>query len=139
MKCLIVDDESTARKLIEIHLSQYGTCFTAVSGLLAVQTARRSLAEREPYDLICLDIMMPGMDGHETLSAIREMEKEYGIAPDARAKVIMITALADADHISQAFRSGAESYIIKPVTEEKLTKELAKLGLTEPVQTADED
>ena len=139
MKCLIVDDESTARKLIEIHLSRYGTCFTAVSGLLAVQTARQSLAEGEPYDLICLDIMMPGMDGHEVLSAIREMEKEYEIAPDGQAKVIMTTALADADHISQAFRSGAEGYIIKPVTEEKLTKELAKLGLVEPAQAASED
>jgi len=78
MKCLIVEDDFTARKLLQTHLSEYGDCFVAVNGQEAVDAVLEALEQRHPYDLICLDIMMPGMDGQQTLQAIRQLEQEYG-------------------------------------------------------------
>lgn len=131
MKCLIVEDDFTARKLLQMCLSDYGDCFIAVNGREAVEAVRQALDEGQPYDLICLDIMMPEMDGHEALRKIRRIEEErktYGLDG---VKVIMTTALDDSKDIIGAFRTGCEAYIVKPVRKEKLLGEMQKLGLIE--------
>jgi two-component system chemotaxis response regulator CheY len=117
MKCLIVEDDATSCKLLRVYLSAYGRCFES------------------PNDVILLDIMMPDMDGHQTLMEIRQLEKEFNLDPSRAAKVIMVTALGDADNIMQSFRNGANGFIIKPVRDDILDKEMAKLGLT-PVQSS---
>jgi len=129
MKCLIVEDDFTARKLLQVYLSDYGDCFVAVNGNEAVQAVQGAFEENLPYDLICLDILMPEMDGYETLKAIRQIEKEQGIDEADRVKVIMTTVLSDYDNVTKAFRTGCESYIVKPVTKESLLREIEKLGL----------
>jgi two-component system chemotaxis response regulator CheY len=129
MKCLIVEDDFTARKLLQIYLSDYADCFIAVNGREAVEAFKYALEESEPYDLICLDIMMPQMNGLEALQAIRQAESERGITGLDGIKVIMTTALSDSENVMSAFRSGCEAYIVKPVTKEKLLKEIEKLGL----------
>ena len=65
IKTLIVEDDFACRKALQIFLSEYGNCFIAVNGCEAVEAVRQALDEDQPYDLICLDIMMPEMDGHE--------------------------------------------------------------------------
>ncbi|MEA3226399.1 MAG: response regulator [Planctomycetota bacterium] len=129
MKCLIVEDEFTARKLLQVYLSDYGDCFVAVNGREAVQAFREALEEGQPYDLICLDIMMPEMDGHEALKLIRQIESERGIAGLDGVKVIMTTALDDSKNVMGAFRGGCEAYVVKPVAKENLIAEIEKLGL----------
>jgi two-component system chemotaxis response regulator CheY len=130
MKCLIVEDDFAARKLLQIFLSDYGDCFIAVNGYEAVEAVREALNEGKPYDLICLDIMMPGMDGHQVLEAIRRIEGDYGIGGLDGVKVIMTTALSNSENVFGAFRGGCEAYIVKPVIKEKLLEEIEKLGLT---------
>ena len=129
MKCLIVEDDFAARKLLQIYLSDYGDCFIAVNGNEAVEAVRESFKEGQPYDLICIDIMMPEMDGHEALKAIRQIVNEQGINGLDGVKVIMTTALSDSKQIMRAFRTGCEAYIVKPVRKEKLLEEIEKLGL----------
>lgn len=129
MRCLIVEDEFTARKLLQVYLSDYGDCFVAVNGHEAVEAFRDALKEKKPYDLICLDIMMPGMNGHETLKAIRRIESEHGIAGLDGVKVIMTTASDDSKDVMGAFRSGCEVYLVKPVERENLLEEVEKMGL----------
>ena len=129
MKCLIVEDDFTARKLLQIYLSDYADCFVAVNGHEAVEAVRQAQEEGQPYDLICLDIMMPAMDGREALEAIRVVEKEYGIGGLDGAKVIMTTALDDSKNIMGAFRSGCEAYIVKPIRKAKLLEQMEELGL----------
>ena len=79
MKYLIVEDDFAARRLLQRYLSNYGDCDIAVDGNEAVEAFRQAVDEKEPYDLICLDIMMPNMDGHEALKVIRQIESEHGI------------------------------------------------------------
>ncbi len=129
LKFLIVEDDFTCRKLLQSFLYEFGDCFVAINGQEAVQAVKDALDEGRPYDLICLDIMMPEMDGHEALEAIRQIENEHGIAGLDGVKVIMTTALGDSKNVMGAFRTGCEAYIVKPVAKEKLLEEMGKLGL----------
>jgi two-component system, chemotaxis family, chemotaxis protein CheY len=64
MRCLIVEDDFVGRKLMQKYLSDYGECDVAVDGEEAVEAFRQAVENETPYDLICLDIMMPNMNGH---------------------------------------------------------------------------
>ena len=131
MKYLIVEDDFAARRLLKRYLSSYGECDIAVDGNEAVEAFREAVDDNEPYDLICLDIMMPNMDGREALKAIRQIEHEHGINGLDGVKVIMTTALGDSKSVIGSFREGCEAYIVKPVEKTKLLEEMEKLGLIE--------
>ena len=74
MKALIVEDDGMSRLLLEHILAPFGECHTAVNGKEALEAFREAQERNTPYSLICLDIMMPEMDGHTTLKAIRELD-----------------------------------------------------------------
>ena len=131
MKYLIVEDDFAGRRLLKRYLSDSGECDIAVDGAEAIEAFRQALAENEPYDLICLDIMMPNMDGHDALKAIRRIEHEHGIHGLDGVKVIMTTALDDSKNVMGSFREGCEAYIVKPIEKKKLLEEMEKLGLIE--------
>jgi len=135
MKSLIVEDDFTARKLLQIYLAEYGDTFVAVNGKEAVQAVEESLEVGQPYDLICLDIMMPQMDRVEALKIIRQLEQARGIGGLDSAKVIMTTAKDQSSDIFGAFNTGCEAYIVKPVKRERLVEEMTKLGLIEQPQS----
>lgn len=132
MKTLIAEDDSTSRKLLRNILLAYGSCDIAVDGEEAVEAVRKSLGENYPYDLVCLDVMMPKLDGYAALLKIREMEKEKGIPAKKEVKVIMTTALDDPKNVMQAlYKGGATVYLVKPIIKKNLLEELLKLGLIE--------
>jgi two-component system chemotaxis response regulator CheY len=77
-----------------------------------------------------MDIMMPGVDGNEALRRIREMEREFGIPPELEVKVVMTTALDDPKTVINSFyKSGATSYLVKPISKQKLLRELRTFGM----------
>ncbi len=129
MKCLIAEDDLVARMVLETILSEVSECHAAVDGEKAVAAFKTALDQGEPYDFLCLDIMMPKMDGHQVLLAIRELEEAAGIDELACVKVIMITSLSDPKTVLAAFRAGCEAYITKPVDRSKLLEEMDKLAL----------
>ena len=129
MKCLVVEDDFAARKLLQVYLSDYGDCDIAIDGSEAVKAFKNALNEDCPYDLICLDIMMPNMNGHEALEAIRKIESDRGIGGLDGVKIIMTTALGDSKNVMGAFRKGCEAYIVKPVDKKKLIDEAKNLGV----------
>lgn len=130
MKTLIVEDDFISRKIMKELLAPLGESDIAIDGAEAIQAFRLAHEERRPYDLICMDIMMPNMDGHEALARIREYEKERGIAAANEVKVIMTTALDDPRNVVEAFyRGGATSYLVKPITRQNLMKEIRSHGL----------
>lgn len=129
MKSLIVDDDFVSRRILQTILSGYGESHVAVDGKEALAAFEQSLAEKSPYDVICLDIMMPEMDGQEVLKRIRELEEENGIFGSDSSKIVMTTALDDSENIKKAFREQCESYLIKPINKAKLIKILISFGL----------
>lgn len=130
MKILIVDDEFVSRKLLHVILRPYGVCDIAVDGGEAIEAFKSALEEGNPYQLICMDIMMPGVDGQQALKEIRRIEKAKGISGPDEVKVLMITALGDPKNVMEAFyRGGATAYIVKPINHKKLIEEIRRLGL----------
>ncbi len=129
MRFLIVDDDDVSRKLLVRILSPFGDCDVAENGLEAVQAISRARKRGKPYDLVTLDIMMPGMDGQEALCEIRKREYECGIHGREGTKVLMVTALEDTRHIISAFRAGCEGYIVKPIDRNAVLEKLGELGL----------
>ncbi|HMK65399.1 MAG TPA: response regulator, partial [Thermodesulfobacteriota bacterium] len=81
--------------------------------------------ELKPYDLICLDIMMPEMDGQELLKKICSAESDMGVP---EVKIIMTTALDDSKNIMTAFRNQCEAYLVKPIRREKVEEQLRAFG-----------
>ena len=136
VKILIVDDDRLCRVLLDEMLAEYGVCHQAECGRDALQFVAQSLDEGSPYDLVCLDIMMPGMDGHAVLDEIRRLDAEHGREGNDATKVVMTTALRDSRHCVQAFREGCEAYLTKPVGEEDLAKALGELGIAQPEGSA---
>lgn len=130
MKALVVEDDFASRKLLQKILSPYGEVDIAVNGVEAIEAFSRSLEDGEPYDLICMDIMMPEMDGQTALKRIRAFEREKNIAPVDEAKVIMTTALDDPKNVVEAYyKGGATSYVPKPIDKQMLLHLLKNLGL----------
>lgn len=130
MKTLIAEDDFISRFVLQKMLLEYGPCDVAVNGKEAVDAFTWALNEGNPYSLICLDIMMPEMDGNEALKIIRQKEKENGILPSNEASIIMITALdTPKDVIEAYYKGGCTSYFVKPINKLKIIEELKDLNL----------
>ncbi len=130
MKILIVEDDFASRYGLEKILKTYGECHVTVNGSEAVELFRKAVYKNDIYDLICLDIMLPGLSGQDVLKTMREIEeKAERIGFDERSKIIMITALNDYENIKKAFWNICDGYIVKPLEQENLLKEMRKLKL----------
>ena len=129
MRVLIAEDDLISRKIILKILSQYGDCDVTVDGMEALDAYLLAIKENNPYDLICLDIMMPKIDGVRVLKAIRTIEQQKEISMMNRAKIIMLTALADKEYVAKSFEIGCEAYATKPIDTAKLVEVLQKLDL----------
>ncbi len=129
MRILIAEDDLASRKFISRFLSAYGECDITIDGMETLEAFMMAWDEGKPYDLICLDIMMPKLDGVKTLKIIRDLEKQKGVEASRQAKIIMITALDDATTVLSALETGCEAYAVKPIDTKKLVEVMRKLSL----------
>lgn len=129
MRILIAEDDAISRKFLFKFLSRYGKCDLVVDGLETLDAFLMAFRDDQPYDLVCLDIMMPKVDGVRVLKAIRDLEVQQGILPEKRAKVIMTTALAETRAVQNAFEIGCEAYAAKPIDTKRLVEIMDQLGL----------
>ncbi len=129
MKTLIVEDDFTSRLLLQGILQAFGETHISVNGKEAIEAVHIALDAGKPYNLICLDIMMPEMDGQTALKNIRNLEEKAGILASCGAKIIMTTALDDKKNIMSAFKEQCDAYIVKPIDREKLEHQIRALGL----------
>ena len=111
MKILLAEDDFATRKFMANFLSRYGECDVTVDGMEAVDAFMMALEDEEPYDLVCLDIMMPVMDGFETLEAMNK----NGWIKDI--PVIMISAETVPSYVDRAYDLGVQDFINRPFDE----------------------
>ncbi len=126
MRILIVEDNPSSREALEDMLREFGTCDTAENGQKGIEAFDRALRCREPYDLVCMDILMPQMDGQQALKTMRAMECGQGVPPERVTPIIITSALDDERNISEAYYAGgATAFVPKPV-EKTLLLDLLK-------------
>ena len=100
LQILVVEDEQSISNLIKINLTRAGyACDCAYDGLAAVD-----MLDKKPYDLVLLDIMLPGADGYEIMDYIAPLENP----------VIFLTAKASVADRVKGLRMGADDYLTKP-------------------------
>lgn len=129
MRILIAEDDRISRTFMKEFMKEYGKCDVAVDGMEALDLFMDAVKKEDPYRLICLDIMMPKVDGLKVLRVIRAMEKQHDVPQDKRARILMTTALADLDYVDQAFKLGADGYAAKPIDTDKITEVIRNMGL----------
>jgi len=129
MRILIAEDDFASRKFIFKLLLQFGESDMTVDGIEAVEAFMIGHDIGKPYDLICLDIMMPRIDGIKALETIRNFEKQKKIGQSDKCKVIMISALNETEVVFDSFNTESEAYVTKPINIEKFEDAMKKLGL----------
>lgn len=121
-KIILVEDDQHISKLIKYNLERSGfKCVVAVTGEKALENLNR-----DEFDLIILDIMLPGMDGFETCRLIKQNKKLAGIP------IIMLTAKGEEVDKIVGFELGADDYVVKPFSPRELVlriKAILKRGI----------
>ena len=133
MKTLIVDDNIVNRSSMQKIMEDMGINETAINGQDAIEMFKLHLVHSKPFDLVLLDIVMPGMDGIKVLKALREIEVEQNVEPEKRARILMVTSHSHKDVVLAAMKSGCDGYIVKPFRRDVLIKKLKELKMSIPV------
>ena len=120
LKILIVDDVDDNCNLFGIYLQKTIHHITyAHSGMEALDLVRQA-----PFDVIFMDVQMPGMDGHEATRHIRALEKELGRTP---ARIFACTANAFAEDAEKSLQAGCDMHLSKPIRKDTLIKAINSL------------
>lgn len=131
MRVLIVDDDFYSRVMLHDMMRPVAECHIAVNGEEAVGAFKKALDDGRPYDLVCMDLVMPEMDGQQALREMRGYEDDMGLNNVQRCKVVVISMLEDSRETNDAFfLGGADCFLVKPIEEERFMAELRALGLT---------
>ena len=129
LRILLVEDDFASRLLLQTFLSRYGECHIAVNGREAVEAFHSAIESGQRYDLICMDIMMPEMDGREAVRRVRTLEAENGILSTFGAKIIMTTAVDDIKDVSLCYQELCDGYLVKPIDLAKLVDKMKDFQL----------
>ncbi|MBA4357690.1 MAG: response regulator [Humidesulfovibrio sp.] len=130
MRILIAEDDQASARYMEGLMARHGECIVTSDGEQAVAAFVAALDEGRPFQLLCLDIMMPRKSGQDVLREIRALEQQRGIKASQEAKVIMTTALGDVRSVMGAYKEGATAYVTKPIVLERLFETLHTLGIS---------
>jgi PAS domain S-box-containing protein len=119
LRILLAEDNVINQKLATHLLTRWG------NSVVVAGTGVQALAawEKEPFDLILMDIQMPQMDGLEATHCIRQKEKSTG----SHVPILALTAHAMTGDREQCFLAGMDGYITKPIQPEELFSELEKI------------
>ena len=116
---LCVDDNPANLLLVQTLLSDLGAEVTAVdNGLAAVEAV-----QRERFDLVFMDVQMPGMDGRQATEAIRHWEAQREVSP---VPIVALTAHALANEKRALLQGGMDDYLTKPIDERQLAQVVLK-------------
>lgn len=129
MRLLIADDDAVSRRLLRKFLEPLGDCDVAVNGGDAIEKYNQACVSGKRYQLICLDVMMPEIDGTEVLAEIRAEENRANINFKDAVKIVIMTGINDAKSISQIYQNGCEAVISKPIDRDRLYKTLFMAGI----------
>ena len=139
MKILIVDDEKISRKILKSKMESLGTCVAVDSSKKALAEMEVAVSKKQPFDMITLDVSMPGMDGRQVLQHIRRQEIQSKVPKADRVKILMVTARMNMTTIKTCIKLGCNGYLTKPVSRYQLLQNLGKMGFDTKAALKKED
>lgn len=129
MKILIVEDESTSIAVIHSILSRFSDQIDVVSnGIDALSKVKEALLLGNPYDMVCLDLILPTIDGFAVLKGIRRYEEEILGENLIRSRVVIVSAISKSEFVTKGMSLGADAYLVKPLKRERLEAVIAGIG-----------
>ncbi|OVE81079.1 hypothetical protein BVY04_04155 [bacterium M21] len=130
LEILIAEDEPTSAMLLIHMFEPLGRCAVVTDGKKAVSLVDVCMAEGTPFDLICLDIKMPTLDGWDVLRRIREIEQDRGVPAEKQVKVMMTTSRPRGqDDLDSDLESLYQGYLPKPYDLDQLAEMLKEMGI----------
>ncbi len=129
IRALIVEDVFLIQRVIERFIEPYGTFRVSNNGRSALKEYAEYFFNGDAFNLVCLDIYLPEVNGLEVLKHIRDFEKEIRLSEEERSKIIIISSVTHPGTIQQAYDLGCDYYITKPFSKDDILKALKKLKL----------
>lgn len=139
MRTLIVEDVHFLALILQRIIEPYSKSDFAHNGTVAIEKYTKAFTKGSAYDLICLDLLLPEMDGFEVLRSVRQFEDEFNLPPEKRTKVIVVSTFNDQKTVAKAHAAGCDSYISKPFRKYMVLKTIEKLGLIQYTVTNDDN
>ncbi|MDD4836959.1 MAG: response regulator, partial [Dethiosulfovibrio sp.] len=131
VKILVFEDDPVCATVLREIVRPIGDCHVAYDPCDGVGLFKKALEDKEPYDCVFMDIMMPKMDGHQALEEIRKEESKKDIWGLDSVKVVMVTALGDFETIKKSFRGQCDGYLVKPIRKKQVFQILKDLEILE--------
>jgi two-component system chemotaxis response regulator CheY len=129
MKALVVEDDEVVRRLLKAYLGDHFDLTITKNGPEALEVFQGALEAGKPFGLVCVDVMMPEMNGLEVLKRLRIIETDFEIYGESCSRVLMVTAMMEKETVAQAFREGCDGYVIKPLERKELLRQLQALKI----------
>ncbi|MBF0399608.1 MAG: response regulator [Magnetococcales bacterium] len=122
LKTLIIDDHPASIAILKNMLADVCECFVATRGQRGIELFEQSQSSGKPFEVILLDIIMPGLDGIETLKQIRKLERDSPTAQQtAPVRIIMQTSSEDPDDYNASHLEGkCSGFINKPYSRDAI-------------------
>ena len=119
---MIVDDDIVSRKVLHQIMSEVGVCHEFDSGDVALYAFETAITDKQPYNLVMLDINMPDMDGFEVMNRIHDIEMMKRTKPEKRVKIVMVTERNERSAVMQAVEAHCDDYVVKPYSRSILNR-----------------
>ncbi len=134
LRALIVDDNATNRKILSHQFNSWGMIYEEAEGAArALEMLHQAAAQKEPYSLAVLDLMMPGMDGFALARAIKSDPKIAGVT------LVLLTSYGQTEYGALAREAGVVAYLAKPVRQAQLFDCLTNaMGQKTTIQRSDD-
>jgi len=129
LKALVVDDVKQNCRVMQGLLARYGNCDAANDGIQALNAIMDARLTRDPYQLLILDIMMPGMNGIQMLQLVRKMEALLGLDDSQRSRVFIVSAVGAGDYAGKIMQLRWDAWLGKPIFQNDLFQALRRCEL----------
>jgi len=128
MRSLIVEyDPACCRIMFEV-LRQNGECCFAENRDEGIEIFRQAWMNGRPIELVCLDIMMPNMEGTELLHLIHASSLGMLNEGFKQPKILLTTLMTETDTVAEYYHKLCDTYLVKPITAERLQEKLGMMG-----------
>lgn len=125
MKIMVIDDIMMNILVLKQAAKSFGTVDGFQDWEAGLTALRGAYCLGAQYDLLFLDILMPGRNGLEVLKDVQALGRQHAIG--RKTKVVMLTSISEPGSVREAIRLGAAGYVLKPIEAERIHDELRRI------------